>query len=359
MKPAFPVLLGIALSLAATAPSVLAAGAAPVPVIVVEPRQAPLVEQLRLTGTVTADHSAELSPRVDGLVARLYVDAGDAVRQGEVLLEVDAEMARLALSRAQAVATEAAVQDAEARRLVEEARRLVAERHLPATELARREAAAQLASAGLATARAAEKEQQEIVRRHRLPAPFAGVIARRMASLGEWVQRGTPVFELVATDRVRLDLQAPQESFARIPAEAAVRVRSALEPEREFAGRISARVPVGSGNARTLLVRVVVDEAAGGLLPGTSATAEIDLPQPGSALLVPRDALLRYPDGSYTVFVVTDPDGEPKAAERKVRLGRGGDPVEVVEGLAPGERVVVRGNETLRNGQPVRIAGGS
>jgi len=359
MRPAFPLLLGMALSLAASAPCVLAAGPSPVPVIVAEPREAPLVEQLRLTGTVTTDHSAELSPRVDGLVSRLYVDAGDVVRKGQVLLEVDAEMARLALSRAQASAAEAAVQDAEARRLVEEARRLVAERHLPATELARREAAAQLASAALATARAAEKEQEEIVRRHRLPAPFAGIIARRMASLGEWVEPGTPVFELVATDRVRLDLQAPQESFARIPTGAVVRVRSALDPERVLPGRISARVPVGGGSARTLLVRVVVEDAAGSLLPGTSATAEIDLPQPGSALLVPRDALLRYPDGSYTVFVVEDSGGTPTAVEKKVRLGRGGDPVEVLEGIAPGERVVVRGNETLRHGQPVRIGGGS
>ncbi len=337
----------------------LAADSPPVPVIVVEPREAPLVEELRLTGTITADHSAELSPRMDGLVSKLHADAGDVVRPGQVLLELDAEMARLALARAQASAAEAAVQDAEARRLVEEARRLVAERHLPATELARREAAAELASAALSTARAAAREQEEIVRRHRLPAPFDGVIARRMTSLGEWVVRGSPVFELVATDRVRLDLQVPQESYARIPADATVRVRSALDPSRLFSGRISARVPVGTGNARTLLVRVVVEDADGRLLPGTSATAEIDLPQEGAALLVPRDALLRYPDGSYSVFVVEDPTGSPTAREKKVRLGRGGDPVEVLEGLATGERVVIRGNETLKTGQPVRISTGS
>ena len=331
---------------------------APAPVTVTRPEQAPVAEQLRLTGTLTADRASELSPRVDGLVSRLRADAGDVVRRGQVLLELDATVAELALARAKAGTAEAAAQDAEARRLVEEARRLVAERHLRATELARREASANLAAASLEAARAAEREQQELVRRHKLPAPFDGVIARRLVDLGEWVVRGSPVFELVATDRVRLDLQAPQESFGQIGADASVRVESALHPDESFRGRVAARVPVGDGTTRTLLVRVVVEGAAGKLLPGTSATAVIDLPSRGSALLVPRDALLRYPDGTHSVFVVAESGGTATATERKVRIGRGGDSVEVLEGISPGELVVVRGNETLRSGQAVRITGG-
>lgn len=330
----------------------------PAPVTVVKPERAVLTEELRLTGTLTADRSAQLSPRVDGLVSRLAVDAGDVVKRGQVLLELDATVARLALERAQAGTAEAAVQDAEAGRLLDEARRLVTERHLPATELARREAAAKLAAAALDAARAAEREQAELVRRHQLPAPFDGVVARRLTDLGEWVVRGTPVFELVATDRVRLDLQAPQERFTRIDPDAPVEVRSSLAPGRTFAGRITARVPVGDGAARTFLVRVVVDDADGQLLPGTSATAVIGLPATGSALLVPRDALTRYPDGSYSVFAVDGAGATGTAVEKKVRIGRGGETVEVLDGLAPGERVVVRGNETLQSGQAVRITGG-
>ena len=73
---------------------------------------------------------------------------------------------------------------------------------------------------------------------------------------------------------------------------------------------------------------------------------------------VSRDALVRYPDGSYSVFVVQDAGGRSTVAERRVKLGRGGSRVEVLEGLRPGERVVVRGNERLRSGQSVRITGG-
>lgn len=328
------------------------------PVVVVVPRTAQVTEELRLTGTLTAERSARLSPRVDGLVARIRVDAGDRVKRGAPLLELDAAVARLALERARAGAVEAEARHAESLRLADEAARLVAERHLPRTELARREADVKLAAASLAAAQAAEREQAELVKRHVLPAPFDGVVARRMTDVGEWVTRGTPVMELVATDRIRLDVQAPQERFTEIREDAPVEVYADARGGEALPGRIVARVPVSDPTARTFLVRILVDGGGAQLLPGTSATAVIELPGAQTALVVPRDALLRYPDGTQSVFVVRDTDGRATAEERRVRLGRGGERVEILEGIAPGDRVVVRGNESLRNGQPVRIADG-
>jgi RND family efflux transporter MFP subunit len=329
-----------------------------VPVSVEEPRPAQVAEELRLTGTLTAERSARLSPRVDGLVARVRVDAGDAVKAGATLVELDSTVARLALARAQANTAETRARADEAERLATEARRLVAEGHLPQTEVARRESEAKLAAAALVAAGAGEKEQAELLRRHVVPAPFAGVVSRRLTEAGEWVARGTPVMELVATDRVRLDVQAPQERFAAIRADATVRVFSDALGGDSLAGRIVARVPVSDPSARTFLVRVLVDGAAGRLLPGTSATAVIGLPGSQRALVISRDALVRYPDGSNTVFIVKDAAGGSTAVERRVKLGRGGSRVEVLEGLEPGERVIVRGNERLRDGQPVRVTGG-
>lgn len=329
------------------------------PVVVISPSAGQVAEELRLTGTLTAERSARLSPRVDGLVARLRVDAGDRVRAGQPLLELDAAVAGLALERARAGRAEAEARHDESQRLAEEARRLVAERHLPRTELDRREADAKLAAAALAASRAAEREQAEIVRRHTLPAPFAGVVARRLTDVGEWVSRGTPVLELVATDRVRLDVQAPQERFTQVRENAQVRVLADALGGEALPGRVVARVPVGDPSARTFLVRIVIESAAGRLLPGTSATAVIELPGAQQALVVPRDALLRYPDGTHSVFVLDEAQGRQTAVERRVRLGRSGAQVEILEGIRPGDRVVIRGNESLRNGQPVRVTDGS
>ncbi len=346
---------GAAIAMAGLAPA-LAQDAAPV--AVAAPRQIEVGEQVRLTGTLTAERSARLSPRVDGLVARMRAEAGDRVKAGAPLLELDATLARLALERAKAGTAEARARAAEAERLAGEARRLVAERHLPRTELERREADATLAAAALEAAESAEREQAELVRRHVVPAPFAGVVARRLADVGEWVGRGTPVFELVGTDRIRLDVQAPQERYAAIAAGASVRVLAdALGPE-PLAGRIAAIVPVTDPTARTFLVRILVDGAGGKLLPGTSATAIIELPGAEQALAVPRDALLRYPDGTHSVFVLRQAGGRTLAEERRVRIGRSAAEVEILDGIAPGDRVVVRGNEALRSGQAVRVVAG-
>jgi RND family efflux transporter MFP subunit len=326
-----------------------------VPVVVVVPRVAQVTDELRLTGTLTAERSARLSPRVDGLVARVRVDGGDRVSAGAALIELDSSVAALALARAQAGTAEARARSDEASRLVAEARRLVAQRHLPQTELARREAEAKLAAAALGASQASEREQAELLKRHSVPAPFAGVVARRLTDVGEWVARGTPVIELVATDRVRLDVQAPQERFRSIREDAVVRVFADSLGGESLPARIVARVPVSDPASRTFLVRILVDSAAGRLLPGTSATAVIGLPGSQKALVIPRDALLPYPDGSHSVFVVRDGSGGQTAEERPVKLGRGGEQVEILDGIAPGDRVVVRGNERLRNGQAVRI----
>lgn len=347
-------LIAFALSLSIS----FAAHADAMPVRVVTPQQLTLSRDLPLTGTLTAQSNARLSPRVDGLVSALNVDAGDRVEQGDVLLQLDAELAKHALGRISAQAAQAKAQLDESQRLVTEARKLVDERHLPQTELERREAEFELAKAAYTAAQAAEREQAEIVRRHSLPAPFDGVIARRMTDIGEWVTRGSPVLELVATDRVRMDVQAPQEHFLSIQEDSQVEVR-VVGSDTPQQGRIVARVPIGEAGARTFLVRIEIDADDIPLLPGTSATAIIKLRGSRAVLAAPKDALSRYPDGTHSVFVIEQQNGETVARERRVEIGRSAEQVEILSGLKAGERVVVRGNESLRDGQPVSIVAGN
>ncbi len=327
-------------------------------VAVAVPVPAEFGERFSLSGTLTAERAAQLSPRVDGLVARVLVDAGDRVEAGEVLLELDPAVARQALLRARAQAAEAAAAVAEAERLFTEGQHLSERNSIAASQVAAREAALQLARAALASARASEREQDELVERHALPAPFAGVLAEKLTEAGEWVQRGTPVLALVATDPVRLDLRVPQERFGQLDEHAEIRVFADTLEGQPLPARIGARVPVTDPSARTFLLRLLVEDPEGRLLPGTSARAEIDLPAQDAALAVSRDALLRQPDGSFSLFVVTTEEERLVARQRTVRVLRDqGGQVAVAEGLARGERVVVRGNESLRDGQPVQLVG--
>ncbi|WP_407353804.1 efflux RND transporter periplasmic adaptor subunit [Luteimonas sp. R10] len=315
-------------------------------------------ERFSLTGTLTAERDAQLSPRVDGLVARVHVDAGDRVGAGQVLVELDPAVGRQALARVRAQVAEAEAAAREAGRLFAEARRLGEDRYIAASQVDARESELRLAQAALESARASAREQAELVERHVLPAPFDGVVAEKLTEAGEWVQRGTPVLSLVATDRVRLDLRAPQERFAQLDDDARVRVFADALGGAPLPARIGARVPVTDPGARTFLLRLLVDDPEARLLPGTSARAEIDLPAEAPALAVSRDALLRQPDGGHSLFVVEDGEDGPVARQRSVRVLRERDELVAVSGdLQPGQRVVVRGNEALEDGQPVDVAG--
>jgi multidrug efflux pump subunit AcrA (membrane-fusion protein) len=120
-------------------------------------------------------------------------------------------------------------------------------------------------------------------------------------------------------------------------------------------GKVVARVPVNSQNARTFLVRVTVTDPAQVMTPGMSAQVVFPITGGTSTVRIPRDAVLRKPDGSTTVWIAGEGD-TPTVSEREVQLGRSlRDWVDVHNGLSAGMRVVVRGNETLAEGQQVRV----
>lgn len=329
----------------------------PAPVSVAMPQQASVADTLRLSGSLSAERSARLSTRVDGLVAQINVDAGSRVEPGDILLALDPAIASLEQAEANAATAEAQAALTETRRLLDEALRLRQQNHISATEVAMRQANLAIATAAYNAARAREKTAAELLQRHQLPAPFAGVISARLTEVGEWVSRGTPVLELVALDQVRLDVMAPQERFADISNKTTVTVISDALPAQRLTGRITALVPVSDSAARAFLVRVVVEDTRVELLPGTSATAVFDLgDQQQSGLLVPRDALLRHPDGGQSLFVVNN----GRAERRMVSTGSEGQQgVVILSGINAGEAVVIRGNEVLRDGQAVTVIDGN
>jgi len=341
----------------ACALSSMAAAAADEPslVTVAETTLAPLVEELPYTASVTSERDAALSPRVSGLVQAVHVDAGDRVAAGKILVQLDASLARLALQRAEAAQQEARAQAAEAQRLYQEAKEMVDRRLVPETRLHAAEAQKRVADAAVARLAAERRQQAEIVERHAVVAPFAGVVSQKLTEAGEWVETGTPVLELVDVRRLRLDVQVPQERFHEVALKSPVTVQLDALPGRIFEGRVTARVPVKDPRARTFLARVSVDDPKGMMTPGMSATVVFETRGAQRTLMVPRDAVVRHSDGSTSVWVL-EKGSVPTVSERKVQLGRTVERmVEVRQGLEPGRRVVLRGNETLKEGQAVRV----
>ena len=327
-----------------------------VPVEVAEARLSPVVVEIPMTGTVTARDQAALSSRVSGLVSAVHVTAGDRVDKGAKLLSLDPTLEKLGLLEAQAASSEARAELDEARRRRDEARRLGPKKGIPETEIRAAEALAKIAATKLERLHAAERYKQELVARHDVYAPFAGVVTRRLAEEGEWVDTGTPVLELVGTGNLRLDLRVPQEHYPFIHADTPVSVRLDAMPSHSIDGRISAKVPMSDASSRTFLLRVQLPESALDVTPGMSAQARLRMAGSERVLTVPRDAILRDPYGASRVWALENVDGAPVATQHTVQVGRSFDGnTEVRNGIEPGVRVVVRGNETLREGQAVRV----
>ena len=355
--PEFRYLTGIAIAACLGAAIPLPSHGDPVALVEIATAQLrPMVLEIPLTGTVTARDHASLSSRVSGLVSAVHVTAGERVDKGALLLSLDPTLEKLGLLEARAASAEAQATLDEARRRRDEARRLGPKKGIPETQIRAAEAELKIEEAKLGRLHAAERYKQELIARHDVYAPFPGVVARRLAEEGEWVDTGTPVLELVGTKNMRLDLRVPQEHYSYIDTGARVSVRIDAMPSKSIDGRISAKVPLSDPSSRTFLLRVRLSDGDHSITSGMSARARLRIPGTERVLTVSRDAILRDPYGASRVWVLEDVDGAPVATQRSVQAGRSFDGnMEIRAGLEPGMRVVVRGNETLREGQPVRI----
>lgn len=322
--------------------------------------RAPIIEEVPLTGTLTSPRVAQVSTSVGGLVEAINVDVGDRVEGGEPLVRLDRELERLSLTAARAASREARAELADTRRRLAEARQLHARQSFPETDVRSLEAQVEVQQAAVERLTAEAQRREARLRRHVLNAPFAGVINRKLTEAGEWVEPGTAVVELIAIDNLRLDLRVPQRYFPRIDANTRLRVELDAVPGRELGARIGTAVPVNDPGARTFLLRAWLDDVDVPLTPGMSARAVLQLDTGRRAPVVPRDALLRYPDGRVSVWVIeaAGEDGIATVTEHQVETGLAFDGrIEIRSGLESGLRVVTAGNESLQPDQRVRLVG--
>ena len=350
--------LGVLVVWLATLAAWQAGHAAQEPRVAVEVvRQMPLLSRLELSGTVTARRLSQLSAEVPGSVAAVHHDAGAEVAAGDVLVELDRRLEEIAREQTVAQIADAEAQLADAHRRLGIAEDLAKRSHGPqnAVDTIKTEIAVRRAAVERLKAERLASEERLI--RHQIKAPFSGAISRKLTEVGQWVVPGTSVAELVELEGLRIDLPVPQQYYTRIKEGVDISLAFDALPEATFPARVDAIVPVSDPNARTFTLRVVPLNAGIEIAPGMSARATISLRTGAEGLVVSRDALLRQPDGRITAWVV-EPNGDGHLVrERRVEIGLSFDGMtEIRSGLKLGDRVVVRGNEALSEGQTVELA---
>ncbi len=313
-------------------------------------------QSVQLTGTVTSPRTARLSSATAGLVTALQVDAGSEVNEGDVLLELDPVLAQSQWQSARAAAEVARLAAADATRRLAEARSLIPQKSIAESAVRDLEAEVAQDAAEVQRAEAQAAHARGVLDRHRLLAPFSGVVSAKATELGEWVTPGQPVLTLVATEALRMDFPVAEDYLADVSLRTPVTYNLGDNTGDARPGTVSTVVPVTDPGARTFLLRVLPQQADARMIPGLSARAQLTIDSGRRGLTVPRDAILNYPDGRVVVWVVQDDAEGTLARETLVRTGVVFDgQVEILDGLSAGDRVVVQGNEALRNGQSISI----
>lgn len=333
----------------------------PTPVIAAEVSLAPSAAQVPLTGTVVARRVSQVSAELAGYVASIAVDVGDEVSTGDAIAQLDATIALINLQAAQATVTQSETALADAGRRRDETRELVAKSNVAESQYESLVAEVDQAGAVLARNKAALALREALLSRHRITAPFAGVVATRSTEAGEWLQPGATVVELQELDVVRVRVDVPQALYPRIAVGTGAQVTFDAYPNEPWRAAVSIRVPVTDASNRAFPVLLELDNRDRLLTPGMSARVSLQVTgeRRGETVAVPRDAVSRGPDGVTRVWVIRAATNSDRTVQPvAVRLGRSFDAlVEVIGGdpLQAGEQVVIRGNETLRAGQSVRL----
>jgi len=315
--------------------------------------RAPIIEQLPLSGSVLSPRYSDLTTQESGLVLTLNVDAGDRVEQGDVLLELDAALTRLELERLLARQEEAQLLYKDARRLADEARRLINDRNISKSQYDSRLATEAAEETRLRQLSAQVRMQQLKLEHHSLRAPFNGVIGLKYTELGEWVSAGDAALQLVQMDPLRVQASVPERYFGDVGPGTRVAIAVDAYPGDTIEAVVDTVVAVTDSDTRSFTVRMDIPNSDSLLAPGMSAHLDFALGGEKSqpVLQVPADAIVRRSDGSAVVWVVRDDAAHPVP----VNVGRrNSDRVEVSsDELGEGDLAVTLGNESLRPGENV------
>lgn len=354
-SPASRLILGAFLCLFAVTEA-NAADEPPSPVTLVKVTRETLREQIPLSGTSIPRRRVMLSPRVEGLVAKVLVDEGSWVETGDPILELDARLADIEIQAVEAKVAEAEARYRDAVRVRDELLKLKKGRHASETSIDSAIAQVEISAASVDRERTALIRAKELRERHWVYAPFAGMVVGKQVETGQWVQRDDAVVELVAMDAVRIRAPLHQRFYSRVATGAKARVRFDALPKREFEGTLFARVASGNESSRSFPLLVDIPNPDHLLAPGMSARVFVELADGAAeALTIPRDAVVARADGSRQVWQVREVEGILKAYPIAVETGRAqGERLELISGdLEDGQRIVLLGNENLRSGQAV------
>jgi len=204
-------------------------------------------------------------------------------------------------------------------------------------------------------------QQESLVSKKTIRAPFAGRLGISSVNPGQYLNPGDKIVTLQALDSIYVDFYLPQQELSRVSSGQAVAAATDTYPDKKFNGKISAISPKVDSQTRNVQIEALIANPRHELLPGMYATIKVQAGKAKRYLTIPRTAVTFNPYGE-TVYIVEEKgatkDGKPSLFVRQtfVTLGPArGDQVAIIKGVKEGERIVSSGQLKLKSGNPVVI----
>ncbi len=297
-------------------------------------------------GTMEAVHGVLVSADLPGTVAKINFDSGKAVREGEVLVELDTRQERAQLAALEAQRDLAGVNYSRTEELFKEG-------VLSKAEFDQATAQQKATVANVAEIRAT-------IERKMIRAPFSGILGIRKVNLGQYLSAGSAVVQLESLNPIYVNFGLPQQAVGQVGVGRSLRVTSEDIKGKGFVGRVTALDSVVDQATRNIQVQATLSNPEGKLRPGMFVQVEVGMGAGRSVITLPASAISYAPYGD-SVFVITDmkdPKGQTYRGVRQqfVKVeGSRGDQVAVISGVNPGDEVVTSGVFKLRNGAAVQV----
>jgi membrane fusion protein (multidrug efflux system) len=320
----------------------MAAGSNPVQTVSsIDAQSAPWQTTLTAIGTVKAEQLVDVSAEVAGVVSEIYFNQGDSVKAGEPLVQLraDDDLAKLDALKASAELMRLTYQRSQSQ--------------FNAKAISQQIVDNDKANLNIALANIAQ--QQALLAKKRINAPFSGQLGLRLIDIGKQLNAGEAIATLQALDTVYVDFYLPQQAIAQIKTGQSVDIKTDTYPEQSFKGVISVINPKIDSDTRNIQIRATLKNPAHKLLTGMYVNINLNVGDTRELITIPRTAISFNPYGS-TVYLLKKDKEAYIAEQRFVTTGETrGDQIAIIKGLQGGEKVVTSGQLKLRNGSPAII----
>lgn len=324
-----------------------------------------VVQYLTFNGDIKAEFEVKVFSKIPDRIEAFFVDEGDRVAKGDPIAKIVATTIEQGALQAEAGLTAARAQEANLRVEFERANRLYKENAMSRQQFDAIQTQFEAASAQVQQAEAALTSARSTLKDAMITAPISGIIGKRYYETGDMAAPALPVVSIVQTENVKIEVDATEEDFGKLKVGQSAEVSVRSYPDEAFKGIVSKISPILDPLTRMAVVEVLLSNPAQKLRPGMYAEVKIITGIIEDVLVVPRYAVIESTSlenvngrdeviRNFYVYVVND---SSKAEQRKLEVSYVNHiQLAVTAGVDVGDRLVVAGQNNLRDGSAVLVS---